>query len=127
MGTAAGVSLLFFILIFAVAAMILRAACGMVGETAPDLGRAMMIVGGAFVVNFVAGLGLGICGLGGVKLITTPVSAACTSWVYSQMLPTTMGRAFLIWLAQIVVIMILAFVAAFAIAAMFGGALMMNR
>lgn len=66
---------------------------------------------------------LGAIGLSG-KLILTPVSAALTCWVYSQMLPTTMGRAFMIWLAQIVVVMIIAFVASFAFAAILGGVMM---
>lgn len=121
-GTVMGVMVLLFFLFFAISAMILRAACGLVGETAPELGRAMMIVGGAVCVNFVAGLVLSLVGMGDVQIVTTPVSAACTAWVYSQMLPTTLGRGFMIWLAQIVVVVILAVVASFALAALFGGA-----
>ena len=123
MGTGIIIALLMFFLVLAVSAMILRAACGMVGETAPELGRAIMIVCGAMVAQVAAAFVLGFVGLNG-KLIMTPVSAALTCWVYSQMLPTTMGRAFLIWLAQIVVVMILAFVASFAFAAVLGGAMM---
>lgn len=118
------VAFMFFggLLVLAVAAIILRLACGLVGETAPTLGYAMVIVLGAMVVQSVAGLGLGVLGLGDSVIVALPASAACTSWVYSRMLPTSIARGLAIWVAQLLVIFILAFVISMGTAMLLGGA-----
>ena len=118
------VILLVFFLVFAVAAMILRAACSLVGEPKPDLGRAIIIVLGVMLAHFVVGLVLHSLSLGVLnegKVLSTLVSAAVTSWVYSKMLPTSFGRALVIWLAQFVVCFILGMVVFFTIMAVVGG------
>lgn len=99
-------------LLLAIAAIVLRLACGLVGEQAPDLGRAMVIVLGAMILQFVGGMILGFVGLGSSQVVGLVVSAIVSAWVYSQMLPTTLGRGLAIWVAQIVVCFVVGFVVA---------------
>ena len=60
------IGLLMMFLVVAVAAIILRLACGIVGvEQTPDLGRAMIIVLGNVLAMIGIGVVLGMVGLGG--------------------------------------------------------------
>ncbi|MCA9775077.1 MAG: hypothetical protein KC800_00105 [Candidatus Eremiobacteraeota bacterium] len=104
-----GIFLVFAFLAIAIGAMVLRMACKLVGEVPPDFGKAMLIVLAAgFAQSLIGGVFTSI-GLD-YNAINLIVSAAVSSFVYSKMLPTDIGKAALIWLAQIVVCIILGIV-----------------
>ena len=116
----------FFFLVVAVAGIILRLACSVVGiDPAPDLGRAMMIVLGNCLALMVIGFLLGMVGLGGAP--SGLVSALVSAKVYEVMLPTSFGRGFLIWLAQFVIIAILAFGMSILMGGMLAGLMMAHH
>ena len=87
--------------------MVLRMACRLVGEESPDFGKAILIVLAAGFAQSLVGGVFGAIGLD-VQAINLLISAAVSSFVYSKMLPTDIGKAALIWLAQIVVCILLA-------------------
>ncbi len=114
------IALFMMFLVVAIAAIILRVACGIVGvEQTPDLGRAMIIVLGNVLALIGLSIVLGLVGLGGATQ-STLVSALLSAKVYETMLPTSFGRGFLIWLAQFIIVAILGFITMM----MFGGMLM---
>lgn len=105
----------------AISAVVLRAACGVVGEEAPPLGKAMLIVFAAGLAqSFVAGA-LGTIGLDG-RAIGLLVSAGTSSFVYSKLLPTDISKGAMIWLAQIVVAFALGFLMVMALVVLGVGA-----
>jgi hypothetical protein len=94
------------LLILGVGAMVLRMACRLVGEEPPDFGKAVLIVLAAgFAQSLIGGV---ITSAVDAQAINLLVSGAVSSFIYSKMLPTDIGKAALIWLAQIVVAIVLA-------------------
>lgn len=97
------------LLVLGIGAMVLRMACRLVGEEPPDFGKAVLIVLAAgFAQSIISGI-FTFMGLD-VQAINLLISAGVSSFVYSKMLPTDIGKAALIWLAQIVVGIVLAVV-----------------
>ncbi len=113
------IGLLMMFLVVAIAAIILRLACGVVGvDETPGLGRAMIIVLGNVLAMICIGFVLGMVGLGG-QAQSSIVGALVSAKVYQSMLPTSFGKGLLIWLAQFVICAIIGF----GLALMFGGML----
>jgi hypothetical protein len=107
---------IFFFLILAVGAIILRLACGLVGVEKPGLGRAIWIVFATFVVGFLAAIPLSM--LGPLAIVG---STAVSGWLYSVMIPTDFFKGVMICLAQWVVCFVIGVGFAFLVG---GGAMM---
>lgn len=91
------------LILLAIGAMVLRAACGVVGvEEPPSFGYAIVIL---LVAGFLQSLVLAPINWIGLDytVITLMVSAGVSSFVYSLMVPVSLARGFVVWIVQAVI------------------------
>ena len=130
------------VIILAIAAVILRAACHLAGESVPGLGHAMGIVLVTGIVQAIIGAVINVAF--GVPVMQDPaqqqvdpgaalaasvvgflVNTPITMLLYNIMIPTSnFGKAALVWLIQlliVIVIVVILFVLIFVLALAAGG------
>ncbi|MBL8811720.1 MAG: hypothetical protein JNM43_16240 [Planctomycetaceae bacterium] len=75
------------------------------GVPTPDFGRACLIVFVNGLANFAVGVVLGlVMGGGEARILSQLLGIGVSIFVYQNMLPTTLGRAALVWLFQFLIV-----------------------